>query len=230
MGKASFHWRLGIALLVPAMHILLKLRVQGRENVSRTHPQIIACNHTSHADPLIVGYACGIETAFLAKIEVFRASKFLAWLIRTYNTMPVDRGIGDVGAMRNCSRVLNQGRSLILFPEGSRSLAGTLQSLRPGMALLAIINRVPIVPAVIHGVRESFLPRIVDPDIICRLRKSGAPVPAKPLLSAIGHTKVEVRFGTAISSDGFSPAKADCLRLTGQVAQAMAGLSCGGEL
>lgn len=228
--SSSLTWRFGKAVLAPGVRVAVKLRVFGRENLRPNQAQIVACNHTSHADPVLVGYATGLETSFLAKEEVFKASRFLGWLIRTYHAMPVNRGAGDIAAFRNCSDVLRRNRTLILFPEGTRSKSGRLQPLRPGLALLAIINQAPIVPAIVKGVRTSFLPWLVDPDII-RSNRQNQESPLRFRISSIWNSRVEVHFGTAINPLGLTRSKSDCLRLTEQVAQAMAELAieCGAE-
>jgi 1-acyl-sn-glycerol-3-phosphate acyltransferase len=213
----TFTWWVAIALLHPLMRLALRLRIEGRENLRRSGAQIIASNHTSQIDPVIVGYASGLETSFLAKEEVFRASPALAWLIRTYHAYPVNRGAGDVGALRRCSELLGSNRSVVLFPEGTRSKSGTLQALRPGVAMLSIMNRVPIVPAFVSGVRQSVVPWIVDPDIIKYNRRMNEPA-ARPKfrLSSLGH-RVKVVFGKPIYPDGFQRNKEDYVKLTAQL-------------
>jgi 1-acyl-sn-glycerol-3-phosphate acyltransferase len=220
---ASPRWRFGRAVVTPLVRWLLHLRVEGRENVSRSHPQIIACNHTSHVDPILVAYASGIETWFLSKAEVFRVSPAFAWLIRTYHAMPVNRSGGDLTALRRCSEVLEQGRTLVLFPEGTRSKPGTLQELKPGIAMLAVTNRVPVVPVFMHGVRGSFIPWLVDPDII-RYNQRQAPGRLRFRLSSLWDSQVRVRFGSPLLPDGYERNKAGYLRLTGRLEQALVGL------
>jgi 1-acyl-sn-glycerol-3-phosphate acyltransferase len=218
--RQSLTWRFATTMLIPLLRIALKLRMEGRENIAQDHPQIIACNHTSHIDPLIAGYSAGLETAFLAKEEVFRASRFLGWLIRKYHSYPVNRGAGDVAALRKCSELLGQKRTLVLFPEGTRSKPGNLQPLRPGVAMLAIMNNVPIVPAFISGVRRSFVPWIVDPDII-RYQQRTQPGSFRFRLASLWDSSVRIFFGRPLCPDGFQRSKDDYRRLTEQLHHAM---------
>jgi 1-acyl-sn-glycerol-3-phosphate acyltransferase len=226
-----------IALLHPLMRLILRLKIEGRENLDKHNAQIIAVNHLSHVDPVIVGYASGLETSFLAKEEVFKASSFLAWLIRIYNTYPVSRGAGDVGALRKCSGLLQENRSLVLFPEGTRSKPGTLQELRPGVAMLSIMNRVPIVPTFVFGVRRTIAPWIVDPDIIKYHKEKessraqefkSSKAAHDPLfrfrLAAFWAPRVRVVFGRPIRPDGYARSKEDYRRLTGRLQEVMRGM------
>jgi len=229
--RQSLTWRFATTMLIPLLRIALKLRMEGRENIAQDHPQIIACNHTSHIDPVIAGYSAGLETAFLAKEEVFRASRFLGWLIRKYHSYPVNRGAGDVAALRKCSELLRQNRTLILFPEGTRSKPGNLQPLRPGVAMLAIMNNVPIVPAFISGVRRSFVPWIVDPDIIRyeRERRTSTDEHGRTQtegslrfrLASLWDSSVRIFFGRPLRPDGFQRSKDDYRRLTEQLYHAL---------
>jgi 1-acyl-sn-glycerol-3-phosphate acyltransferase len=222
----TFTWWLAVFLLHPLMRLILRLRIEGRENLDPQNAQIIAANHSSHVDPVIVGYASGLETSFLAKDEVFKASPFLAWLISKYHSYPVNRGAGDVGALRKCSELLGEKQTLALFPEGTRSKSGTLQALRPGVAMLSIMNGVPIVPTFISGVRRTIVPWLVDPDIV-RYHKRA--VTGEPALSPFARfriatlwaPRVRVVFGRPIRPDGFQRTKEDYRTLTEQLQTVM---------
>jgi 1-acyl-sn-glycerol-3-phosphate acyltransferase len=220
----SLRWQFGKLVLTPLVRLALKLKVRGREHLSRSRPQIIACNHTSHIDPILVAYASGLETSFLAKEEIFRVSPAFAWLIRTYHAMPVSRGAGDLVAFRSCTALLGRGRSLVLFPEGTRSKTGELQTLRPGIAMLSIMNRVPIVPAFIRGVRQSFVPWIVDPDII-RWNERERPGRLRFRAGSLLDSRVSVTFGAAMDPGEFQRERDDYRRFTAALAERMAGLA-----
>jgi 1-acyl-sn-glycerol-3-phosphate acyltransferase len=209
----SLRWRFGRVLLTPGVKLVLKLKVQGRENLPPGGPLIIACSHTCHADPILVAFASGRETYFLARKEIFEVSKSFAWLIRTYHALPVSRGMGDVAAFRQCSEWLSLNRTLVLFPEGTRSKGGRLQVLHPGVAMLAIMNHVPVVPAFIAGARRSFLPWLVDPDIV-RYNQRHQPGSMKFRIASLWDSRITVRFGQPLPPDGFDRSKPDYLRFT----------------
>jgi 1-acyl-sn-glycerol-3-phosphate acyltransferase len=227
MPRISATWRFAVAALSPLVWGALKLRIRGRENIDREHAQIIACNHTSQADPILVGCASGIETWFLAKGELFDFHPAFAWLIRTYHSLPVRRGGLDTAAFRSATRVLQQGHSLVLFPEGTRSRDGPLQPLKPGVAKLAIDNHVPIVPAFVHGARRSFLPWLVDPDIVKYHRRAN-PGRMKFRFASLFTSRITVRFGKPLAPDGYAESKADYLRLTAELERALKGMADAG--
>lgn len=124
--------------------------VRGRENVPRTGGLIVASNHISFFDPPLVGTAAVRELHFLAKEELFRPP-VLGWLIRTYNAIPIRRGVADLSGMAKAMDVLREGKALIMFPEGSRMRDGELHPARPGVGMLAVGTDALIVPCCISG-------------------------------------------------------------------------------
>jgi 1-acyl-sn-glycerol-3-phosphate acyltransferase len=135
----------GYALVYAFGKLVLKVRVTGRNKLV-PGPQILASNHVSNFDPLLVGLGARREIHFLAKEELFNASRFFAWLIHTYNAWPVRRGGGDPAAIKRCSWLLGRRQTIVLFPEGTRSRTGDLTPFKPGIGMLAITNHVPVVP------------------------------------------------------------------------------------
>jgi 1-acyl-sn-glycerol-3-phosphate acyltransferase len=75
----------------------------------------------------------------------------LGKLITALNSIPVDRGSSDVSSFKKALKVLEKGSPLLVFPEGTRSLDGSLQSAKAGVGLLAIKAKVPILPARVIG-------------------------------------------------------------------------------
>ncbi len=191
----KLRWRIAWLLSYPWVKILLCLRVEGREyfkKVDNKSGMIVAANHTSNFDPLILGWAIGREIYFLAKEELFNYRPF-AWLIRSWNTLPVARGGFDIGAIKRCSQLLRRGKILVLFPEGTRSKTGELNRFKPGAALLALLNQVPVVPCHISGMSRSIVAYWVDRDLV-RLGFRRKP---------IGCSSIRVRFGQPILPEGF---------------------------
>ncbi len=162
-----FRWQVAWLATYPLAKLLMKLRVFGREKLVKGG-QILASNHVSNVDPLIVGWAAARELHFLAKEELFRASRLFDWLIRSWNAWPVRRGFGDLGAMKHCARVLSWGQTLVLFPEGTRSQTGRMGRFRSGVGMLAVTNRVPVVPTLIQGLDRSWVSYLADRDFVNR--------------------------------------------------------------
>ena len=134
---------------------LLDLKVYGAENVPAQGGALLLANHQSYLDPVLIGVQLPRRLSFLAKSELFE-SKAFGWLIRSLNAYPIRQGAGDVGAMRETIKQLNEGRVLNIFPEGTRTETGELQPLQPGFALVVRKTKVPVIPVAIEGSYEAW--------------------------------------------------------------------------
>ncbi len=195
----KLRWRLGLFFIYPMAKLILGLKVTGREKLRLAGGKIIAANHTSNLDPFILGLAAGQEIFFLAKEELFNFRKWFGWLIKTWNALPVKRGTPDPGLFKTCSSLLQNNKTLIMFPEGTRSKNGNLLPFKTGVSLLAVINSVPVIPCHIYGVRNSFISKIVDPD----LNRS------KIRLGDFFSSRILIKFGNPIPPDGFTKNRND---------------------
>lgn len=120
--------------------------VAGLEHIPRHGPFIVAGNHASHLDPPIIGSSVPRQMAFFARKTLWKG-RIARWWLDAVGTIPVDRdGGSDVAAIKNVLRTLQQGKALILFPEGTRSPDGTLQKAKSGVGLIACRTQVPVVP------------------------------------------------------------------------------------
>ena len=143
--------------------VFFDLKVKGLEHVPKTGGVLIVSNHQSYLDPVVLAVRLSRPFAYLADAKLFKFAPF-AWLIRSLNAFPVKQGKGDVGAMKEVIRLLNEGWALNVFPEGTRTETGELEPVQPGVALMIRRTNVPVVPAVIHGAyrawpRFNLLPR-----------------------------------------------------------------------
>jgi 1-acyl-sn-glycerol-3-phosphate acyltransferase len=141
------------ALKPPAaflMRCLFGLRGRGVEHVPASGPVLITANHSSLLDPPLVGGVQERELVFMAKAELFDIPLF-GGFIRRLNAQPVRREGGDAAALRAALRVLEEGRALLIFPEGTRGEEGVLRPGKPGAGMLAVLSGAPIVPAYISG-------------------------------------------------------------------------------
>lgn len=127
-----------------------RMEVIGRENIPATGGLIVAANHTSNIDPLVVGCALDRKISYLAKEELFRIP-VLAWICRHLEAFPIKRGAGDRGAIRESLKILASGRLFGIFPEGTRSKNGQLQEGKSGAAMIALKANVPILPVALIG-------------------------------------------------------------------------------
>jgi 1-acyl-sn-glycerol-3-phosphate acyltransferase len=111
---------------------------------------VIAANHTSFFDPPIVSLSWPQEVHFLARDSLFKNPLF-GRFIRALNSHPVSGDGGDAVVFRTVVKLLNEGKKIILFPEGTRSERDELGQIKPGIALLISRTNSAIIPAYIHG-------------------------------------------------------------------------------
>jgi 1-acyl-sn-glycerol-3-phosphate acyltransferase len=137
-------------LLNGLVRVVSSWEVRGRENIPRTGGLIVASNHVSFFDPPLIGIATVRELHYLAKEELFR-QPVLGPLIRTFNSIPIRRGVVDMSGLSKAMEVLRGGKALIMFPEGSRMRDGQLHPARPGVGMLAVGTDALIVPCYISG-------------------------------------------------------------------------------
>lgn len=132
--------------------------IQGRENVPRKGPLIVASNHLSNGDPPILTAAVPRQIAWMAKAEWFK-TPMIGRLFLMAGMIPVRRFEADLGALRRAQVVLKHGGALAMFPEGTRGGDKGLRAGEPGTALIALRTGVPIVPMAIWGTEHVKLPR-----------------------------------------------------------------------
>ena len=137
--------------------LLLRWRVEGRENVPASGAVILASNHVSYLDPPVVGVGIWRPGTYMAKEEIF-AHPLFGWFCRKLNAFPVRRGTADRAALKRSLDALEQGRMLVIFPEGTRSETGELQEPEMGVGMLAYRSGAPVVPVYLWGTNQV-LPR-----------------------------------------------------------------------
>jgi 1-acyl-sn-glycerol-3-phosphate acyltransferase len=128
-------------------------RAFGTENVPRSGPLIVACNHISLLDPPVMGSFVPRPVSYMAKKELFEIP-VLGPLIRGVGAYPVDREGSATSAIKRSVDVLKAGGCVGIFPEGGRNVEGD-KEVRGGVALLASLGKAPVVPAAIIGTSEQ---------------------------------------------------------------------------
>lgn len=130
-----------------AYKIWYGLSFEGVENLPdpKDGTYIIACNHRSYADPVLLSLKVKRKCTYMAKEELFKNPVFSA-LITAFGAFPVTRGAGDNGIIDTAIGKLKSGKNLAIFPEGSRSKDGKVGRGKTGVALIAARAGVPVVP------------------------------------------------------------------------------------
>lgn len=130
--------------------LLFDLKIFDRGNVPRSGGVILAANHQSYLDPVLVAVHLCRPVSFMAKSELF-TNRYFGWLIRTLHAYPVRQGEGDVGAVKETIRRLQEGYAVNIYPEGSRTETGQIGPMEKGIALVIRRAAVPVVPVAIEG-------------------------------------------------------------------------------
>lgn len=143
-----------IAWLAGQIFLVLGLiKRSGLENIPKKGGVILASNHAAYWDPPILGFSLFRESFFVAKQELYR-HRLLGWLMSQLNTIAIKRGTADPAAYKKVINLLLSGKSLILFPEGTRSRGDQFLEPKPGIGLLALEAGVPIVPSYLKNTRN----------------------------------------------------------------------------
>ena len=114
---------------------------------------LVACNHIATLDPVLAGSALPFESWYVAKLELFRNPAF-GRLIGRFNAIPIRRGTADFAALDRAVQLLQEGRCVFMFPEGTRQKPGKLGEPRWGFGYVAMRAGRPIVPVFVRGTRD----------------------------------------------------------------------------
>jgi 1-acyl-sn-glycerol-3-phosphate acyltransferase len=141
---------------------LFHLRAYGTGHVPRSGGVLLAANHQSVLDPVLVAACVPREVHFMARRDLFGAPLFGAF-IRALHAFPVERGRPDRAALREAVARLRRGVAVLVFPEGTRTRTGRLGAPRPGVWVMARLAGVPVIPVRIEGAWNAWPPGKVLP-------------------------------------------------------------------
>jgi 1-acyl-sn-glycerol-3-phosphate acyltransferase len=117
---------------------------------------ILASNHTSNLDPVVLGICSVRRLDFMAKIELFKG--LLGFFLTHLGAFPVKRGEADLGAMKEALKRLRAGRVVLIFVEGTRRIGNAVPKAQAGGGFLAMKSGVPIVPVYVKGTAQVMAP------------------------------------------------------------------------
>jgi 1-acyl-sn-glycerol-3-phosphate acyltransferase len=127
-----------------------RLRIEGENHIPDGGPLLVASNHTSNRDPLVLGAYFPHTLFAMGKREMY-ANRLFAWFLAGCNCIPVNRGGADRRAVSRALDVLRKGRRLLIFVEGTRSRDGTMHRAEAGIGFLARKSGAMILPVAISG-------------------------------------------------------------------------------
>lgn len=140
------------AILTPVFFVFWRVRTEGRRHVPGHGPAILASNHQSFADSFFIPLTVRRKVTFLAKAEYFDSWK-TKWFFRAAGQIPIRRGGGSDSerALATAREVLQRGRLLGVYPEGTRTLDEYVHKGRTGVVRLASESGVPVIPIGVSG-------------------------------------------------------------------------------
>ncbi|MDX6299530.1 MAG: 1-acyl-sn-glycerol-3-phosphate acyltransferase [Nocardioidaceae bacterium] len=160
-------------LVPPVARAIWRPTVEGLDNLPRTGPVIVASNHLSFADSMVIPIVAPRPVVFMAKEDYFTGTGLKGAVIRAWfsgiGMVPVDRDDtkAALASLDIALEVLGHGEAFGIYPEGTRSRDGRLYRGRTGVAYLALTSGAPVVPVGLTGTEHiqpvgSRVPRLAD--------------------------------------------------------------------
>ena len=147
------YWPIGKGILGSLCRATTSIRAYGKERIPREGGAVLAVNHFDFIDIPVVGAVVPRRIVFVGKSELFEYPG-LAQLIRAHGALSIRRGESDRDALRRMRETVRENDLLGLFVEGTRQSSGVPGEAKPGAAMVAISEGVPVVPAAIHGSQD----------------------------------------------------------------------------
>jgi 1-acyl-sn-glycerol-3-phosphate acyltransferase len=160
-GDLNGWWRFGIPVVGVLWRVFFRLQVTGARSIPPSGPGIVAGNHVSAMDGIVLALVTAERgrrmTRFLVAAEFFRKAK-VAWALRLYRQIPLRRGLGDTGALDEALATIRTGAFAGIFPEGKVNPGpdGGLQRGRSGVGRIALATGAPVIPVGIWGTQDRW--------------------------------------------------------------------------
>lgn len=173
--NAPILYRIAAFLLSIFCKAVFKCQYIGVENIPTSGPVLLVSSHVTAMDPMLLGGACPRQVHFMAKDSLFK-NKIAGYFIRKVGALPVERGTGGEDALQNAYDILEDGKIVGIFFEGTRSRDGELLRPKTGASLVAYKTRATVVPVSIIG-KDGKLPQKFKGTIV----NIGKPIPFENL-------------------------------------------------
>ena len=149
------HYRLCRSLLRGLFCSWFRWQIIGAERIPSNGAVILASNHASYLDPPLIGSAASREIFYLARESLFRFP-VVGRFLRSVNALPVDRKGRSPKGLKAILDCLAAGGAVLLFPEGTRTKDGAMQTAQPGVGLAAVRSGAPVVPVRLYGAYKAW--------------------------------------------------------------------------
>ena len=137
------------------MRIFHGLQFHGLEHVPKAGPLIVAANHPSYFDPVVLSLATERVVRFFALAGILKVP-LIGWFAKQWGMLPVYPGGNNEPTIQKALRVLQRGGAIGIFPEGRRSLQYAMGNARPGVGRLAVQSGAKVVPCIIYGTWKAW--------------------------------------------------------------------------
>jgi len=137
------------------LSLIYRIEIQGKENIPMEGKSIVCSNHLNLLDPLLIGTCLRRKINYMAKEELF-SNKVFALILNKLGVFPVKRSGADISAIKTALKILKSNEIFGIFPEGTRSKNGEVVEAKPGLAMISIKAKSPIIPVAIVGDYKPF--------------------------------------------------------------------------
>ena len=151
----TVYW-VGYTFFRSAGKAFYNLNVVNEEKLVKEGGVMMAANHESFLDPPLIGISHPENVTYLARKTLFKG--IAKWLYRKWDAIPVDQENPDMTGLKAIIKALRNGKKVVMFPEGERTLTGDLGPALPGVGLIIAKSQTTVQPMRIFGAREA-LPR-----------------------------------------------------------------------
>ncbi len=151
----TIYW-LGYTFFRAAGKAFYNLRVVNEDKLVQTGGVMMAANHESFLDPPLIGITHPENVTYLARKTLFVG--LTKWLYTNWDAIPIDQDNPDMTGLKRIIKALKNGKKVVMFPEGERTLTGDLNPALPGVGLIIAKSLATVQPMRIFGAREA-LPR-----------------------------------------------------------------------